>query len=587
MAGRAEFRQNLINAFSSEELQALCFDLGIDPETLPGHDQGKARWAENIVRYFELAGRVPDLVREVIKQRPNLAWAEAWPVAKPINTDSTGRTTAQDPLQALIEEIESKRRTIRIYNVSVPLLPGVIGLLVALALGVAGVWFVTTPARMDDLPSHINIAVANFGLRTADGKVQTSADGALLSRELYTGLKQELDEMGKKLGGDFTLTVWHDSMGLAKRTSIGTIENEAAAAALAQAISATVVVYGVIDATSGVTQVVPQFYVPATRGEADEIVGPYEFGRPIEMNTRAAQDFWLQKNLRARQKALSSFIVGLSYDLFGATQAAQTAFEAIDADATLDWKPEDGKEILYFFIGRQLLQRQVAVTDVAQRTALIDSAESWFTKAISTNERYARAYNGLGAVYYLRAKLIAPQVRIDSPDFQSYSQQADLAFGRGLTEAQVAPLPVVVNIAQVGLAYVARLRGEAHLVRAATGCFGKTTDAAQLALADEALTRTAAQLAQAAPGLASNLQYREAARAYVAQGAALEQLGCVRRLQDQKPEAVAFFEQAVAAYGLCVAQQTRSINDRVIKEDIVKKECTPYQQRAQQRATTP
>ncbi|NJM39717.1 MAG: hypothetical protein HC853_02550 [Anaerolineae bacterium] len=83
MSARAQFIRNFITAFSTEELQKLCFDLGVDSETLPGHDQGKARWAENIIRYFELAGRVPDLAREVKKQRPNAAWAEAWPSRSP------------------------------------------------------------------------------------------------------------------------------------------------------------------------------------------------------------------------------------------------------------------------------------------------------------------------------------------------------------------------------------------------------------------------------------------------------------------------------------------------------------------------
>lgn len=577
MSSRAQFRQNLIKAFSNEELQTVCFDLGLDPETLPGHDEGKARWAENILRYFELAGRVPDLARELQKQRPNLDWGAGWPAAQPITPPTP------DPLQALINEIENKRRTIRIVNVNVPLLPGVIGLVLALALAAGGMWLAVTPTHMSEGVTHINVAVANFGLRTARG-IQPSADGELLSRELYTGLKQELDDLGKKLGGDFTLTVWHDSMGhLAKRTNIGTIADEAQAAKLAQAISATVVIYGVIDATSGVTKVVPQFYVPATRGEADEIVGPYEFGRAIETNTKAGQDFWLQKDLRMRQRALSGFIVGLSYDLFGATQEAQTAFEAIDADASLGWQPQDGKEILYFFIGRQLLQRQVTLADVAQRNTLINEAEMWFTRAISVNVHYARAYNGLGAVHYLRAKLIAPQARLDEPDFEMFSQQATLAYQRGLTEAQAAPLPLVVNISKVGLAYVARLTGEAHLVRAANTCAGELLDGAELALADEALTRTAAQLAQAAPELAAHAQYREAARAYVAQGATLEQLGCVRRLQGQKPAAVSFFTQAIVAYGTCIMQQQLAPNDRVIREDIVKKECAKYQKRAQDR----
>ena len=238
---------------------------------------------------------------------------------------------------------------------------------------------------------------------------------------------------------------------------------------------------------------------------------------------------------------------------------------------------------MYFFIGRQLIQRQATLTDVAQRTDLINQAEQWFTRAISANHKYARAYLGMGAVYYLRAKLIPPTARLSTPDFQSEVQLALIAYQRSLTEAQAIAMPMVESIAQSGLGYVTRLDAEAHLVQAASSCGGAPKDAAQLALATTGLVQAASILDKAAPALEANQQHREAARAYVAQGAVYEQLGCVRRLQNQKQEAKSFFARAADAYGACIVQQTSSPNDRVIREDIVNKECIPYQKRAQTR----
>ena len=74
---RAEFRQNLVSAFSMGELETLCSDLGVDPELIGGKDQGKEHWADQIILYFEQSGRIEQFVARLNALRPNVGWAYA------------------------------------------------------------------------------------------------------------------------------------------------------------------------------------------------------------------------------------------------------------------------------------------------------------------------------------------------------------------------------------------------------------------------------------------------------------------------------------------------------------------------------
>jgi hypothetical protein len=68
---RRLLRQILTQSFNEEELKSLCFDMGIDYESLPG--AGKAAKARELIGYFERRGsvNVADLVAEIVAQRPN------------------------------------------------------------------------------------------------------------------------------------------------------------------------------------------------------------------------------------------------------------------------------------------------------------------------------------------------------------------------------------------------------------------------------------------------------------------------------------------------------------------------------------
>jgi tetratricopeptide (TPR) repeat protein len=63
-----ELRHLLAERFNREELRGLCFDLGVDYDSLPA--EGKANKARELVSYLERYERIPELVARIEKLRP-------------------------------------------------------------------------------------------------------------------------------------------------------------------------------------------------------------------------------------------------------------------------------------------------------------------------------------------------------------------------------------------------------------------------------------------------------------------------------------------------------------------------------------
>jgi Effector-associated domain 7 len=76
----AKLRQLLSQLFSKEELAALCFDLGVDYDSLPG-DGTMAKVVE-IIEYFSRAGRIKALVQLASTQRVQTDWGELLTLAQ-------------------------------------------------------------------------------------------------------------------------------------------------------------------------------------------------------------------------------------------------------------------------------------------------------------------------------------------------------------------------------------------------------------------------------------------------------------------------------------------------------------------------
>jgi hypothetical protein len=69
---RQQLRENLMDSFSLEEVQSLCFDLGIEFDDLEG--RRKTNKVESLLSYMERRDRIPDLVRVCSQKRPNVVW---------------------------------------------------------------------------------------------------------------------------------------------------------------------------------------------------------------------------------------------------------------------------------------------------------------------------------------------------------------------------------------------------------------------------------------------------------------------------------------------------------------------------------
>ena len=65
-------RQTLVERFDEEELRTLCYDLGIDFESLPA--EGRAGKARELVAYLERRQRLGDLARVGEALRPDIPW---------------------------------------------------------------------------------------------------------------------------------------------------------------------------------------------------------------------------------------------------------------------------------------------------------------------------------------------------------------------------------------------------------------------------------------------------------------------------------------------------------------------------------
>src|SRR5690242_16481601 len=65
-------RQDFTNHFDEEGLKTLSFDLGVDYDSLPA--TGKEGKARELVKYFQLRNRLPELVEHSRLARPDIEW---------------------------------------------------------------------------------------------------------------------------------------------------------------------------------------------------------------------------------------------------------------------------------------------------------------------------------------------------------------------------------------------------------------------------------------------------------------------------------------------------------------------------------
>jgi tetratricopeptide (TPR) repeat protein len=410
-----------------------------------------------------------------------------------------------------------------------------------------------TPAPMT---GAFNIAVADFGQEDAAGRVQPAEKGRVLSQWVYDSLRNQYGQIRNSF--DLDVEIWHDSADIPqKNVTFGIMTGDTpqaraeSAAALAQTVRADMVIYGQVTDAEEPAGLVLEFYVSPQLRETNTIVGRHGLGQPIpvfpELDNPLAR-ISTNETLQTRIAALFRLTVGLTYDLLGRSQDALDTLRAAEAELT-DWRDEDGKEILYFFIGRELL--------FLQRD---EEAQEAFETALAINPDYARAHVGLGSVYLWRAQRIPPVERMQPPhDLQNAIDQYEI--GRQLAAEQGEPL--VELITRLASASAHRVQGETYNHAAEANASRDLYDQAHAAF-----EAAIGELEEILAPLADANQHRYLALAQQNLGAAYLQRADTFLRQGELTQRQESLEQARLAFSECIAQANAAPFDAILQERI-------------------
>ena len=418
-----------------------------------------------------------------------------------------------------------------------------------------------TPALMS---GTFNIAVANFGqIDPATGQVSESEEGRLLSQWLADNLAAELRRTSADdLPG--RVEVWHDAVeDPRKNIQFGTLPGDStearqqAAATLAETVRANLVVYGNVTGSGAEAALDIEFYLaPAlSKDEFGDLVGVQRLGRSVA-GPFDASDFLnadaVEEQMRWRGRALYWLTLGLVQQLRGRPEQALAIFDRAE-QALRDWPERDGKEMLYFFQGREhFFLAQTA--DSAASVQELDQAQRLFERALDLRPDYARARAALGSVHRHRAQAIADTAaRLAGPNLQTALSEQE----RAMQDALTAGDPLLEAIVGAALAKSYRLLGGTYYE------LGQHGDAAIW------LDRAVQQASAAGSVLAENSVYRVLAQTYETQGAARLQQYDILRSAGDLPGARERIEQAQAAFEGCIAQSDNAKRDEILLQQVI------------------
>jgi len=442
-------------------------------------------------------------------------------------------------------------------NLTLPIY--LIGATLVLVLGLLLYPLVEPLWNPTQMTGPFRIAVADFGEINEGGNVRATARGAEMSKWFFDNLFGEYQSSDTDVAR--TIELWHDLRpDIQKNVRFGIMRGDtaearrAAAAKLAARVGAHMIIYGNLLTAGETPQLALEFYLsPLVNDETAAIVGPHRLGRPIELPTAFGTgspdaNTAVASLLKVRTDAFFWLTIGLTQDILGRSAEALATLRMAESTLTA-WSDADGKELLYFFIGRQELFLGNAA-----------AAEENFRHALAINATYARAQVALGSAQLRQARAVAPAARLQAPSLLWAALDSHL---KGLSLAATAQEPLVIDLANLALAKTYRLLGETYYQ------LHKDTQARQFF----ALTRQ--KVAQIVEPLKAANQFRLLAQAYEAEGAAALQDGVLLLETNQVAEAKQLLLQAKNAYQHCIDQGRQTV-DQVVTTQVIGEGCQKF-----------
>lgn len=367
----------IIDHFSLDEIRALCFVLYIEYENLGGSETRRAKARQLILASGE-RGKLEQLLQEIEKEREN-GFARLGLSTSPQSVEWYYKQLQEfeNATKPLSEKIAEK------FRIETRLAFIILALLIILSGAV--LIYTLRPKTPQRMSGDFRIAVTGF--TQTGGEV----DGAII-RDLTESIYLQIDKSFKGLDIPFTVQVWGPELA-------GSIDEPdpkkraETAEKIAAGIGADVVVYGVVDTHDQVWKVTPEFYVSDRNlSDAHEITGQHQLGMPFIAlgDSQFARRLEVSRKMTSRAGLLSQITIGLAHYASQNNREALTIFQSLENDES--WEDIGGKAMLY-----------VLISSAAGQLDDINLAEKSFDDALSEDPEYARAYVGLGFIYYLKA----------------------------------------------------------------------------------------------------------------------------------------------------------------------------------------
>ncbi|MGE5071837.1 MAG: tetratricopeptide repeat protein [Anaerolineae bacterium] len=419
------------------------------------------------------------------------------------------------------------------------------------------------PRKMNGV---FNVAVAEFGEMQPDGQIRSSDLGRQISGWAANYVREQLK-------GDPNLLVWPHDGKLFNRTHVALVQPETAAA-VADDINAGMLLYGYVDRSTQPPQVVVKFYVaPQAKYHFEDIQGSFSVGNPIPVADLSNPGISVRGDLERQAAALAWIGLGVAHEQFGQSADAIDAFQR-----ATDLAPES--ETTQFFLGREYLF--LSDREPQNREKDWQAAEQALQKSISLNDKYARAYVALGALYFKQAAALLD----NTSDPAAIAQSQAPAWVQKSIEAYQAAYDLKPDAAAYGnpVEEVALLSlGNAYRLKGVL----ETSEGDQAA-ANASLAKAAEMLESVRPKFEQLARDHEAYRRYLAQayeylGETYQWQGYVAQVQQDTAAALEGYRKSLEAYSQCIAQgDPKLTSDLIIQNEIVGKFCKPYSQDTQQ-----